>query len=152
MPLDHEFLSFLVQAKKTTYASGSGALIEPRRMGSKDLPYQDGDYAYMDSYFGEINFIGQEIVWHQEKALWGMNYYGYTHDPIEGFPDFLFECLKQVTSEAPYRGPKHYKNDIFKYHCSWTGDINKFKGEESIRFEDRVIFSLLFHGGNIQHV
>ena len=152
MILNDEFIAFLVEAKKKTYASGSGELLEPIKRGSKDLSYKNGVYEYMDSYFGEINFIGQEVVWYTDKPIWGMNYYGFTYDPLEGFPQFLFECLKQVTHQAPYRGPSQYKNNEFEYNCSWTGDISRFQGEESIQFNNKVIYRLSFYGGNIQYV
>ncbi|WP_127534458.1 DUF5680 domain-containing protein [Paenibacillus kobensis] len=152
MILNDEFITFLVEAKKNTYASGSGGLIEPIKQGSKDLSFKESEYEYMDSYFGELNFIGQEIVWFSGKPVWGMNYYGLTYDPIEGFPQFLFECLKQVTPQAPYRGPSYYKNNVFGYSCSWTGEINNFQGEESILFNNKVIYRLSFHGGNIQYL
>lgn len=150
--MNRELIDFLVNAKRNTYASGSGQVVEPIKRGSKDMPYRDRDYEYMDSYFGERHFIGQEIVWHQGKAIWGMNYYGFTYNPVEGFPQFLFECLKQVTPQAPYRGPNNYKDEKFEYNCSWTGEMNDFKGEETIRFNNQVIYKLSFHGGEIQYV
>lgn len=147
-----ELLNFLIEAKQSTYASGSGAKVEPIKPGSKDLPYQKGEYSYMDSYFGEVHFIGQEVVWHKSAPVWGLNYCGYTYDPIEGFPDFLFDCLKQVTVEAPYRGPAYFSNDTFEYRCTWQGELHNFKGEETIHYQGNVIFKLEFHGGIIEYV
>jgi hypothetical protein len=150
--LDEEFKNFLMDAKKNTYASGNGSLIDPIRKGSKDLPFKKGEFAYMDSYFGELDFVGQEIVWHHDHPIWGMNYYGYTYNPIEGFPDFLFECLKQVQNEAPFRGPEEFHKDHFAYHCTWEGDLSNFKGEEYIQFKNEVIYKLTFHGGQIRYL
>ncbi len=143
---------FLIDAKKNTYASGTGILIDSLKPGSKDLPYKEGEFSYMDSYFGDLNFIGQEIVWYKEKPIWGMNYYGNTYDPIDGFPKFLFECLKHVTTQAPYRGPEQFQDDKFEYNCSWQGDINNVKGEELIKYDNKVIYQLSFHGGVIKYM
>ncbi len=60
-----EFVQFLIQAKKNTYA-GDGALSVPSRPGSKDLVFQQGDYSYLDTYLGSIDFIGEEAVWHRQ--------------------------------------------------------------------------------------
>ncbi|MGF9916027.1 DUF5680 domain-containing protein [Paenibacillus ehimensis] len=118
---NEELVRFLLEAKKNTYASGSGSSSLPSRPGVKELSYQDGEYAYLDSYFGEVHFAGQEIVWHQGKAVWGMNYFGFTADPVEGFPDFLLEALKRVPAEAPYRGPETFLQGEFAYDCRWSG-------------------------------
>jgi len=148
---NEELLGFLVEAKKNAYASGNGILINSIKPGSKDLPYKQGDFSYMDSYFGDVHFIGQEIVWNKEIPIWGMNYFGYTYDPVPGFPDFLFECLKQVSIENPFRGPEYYSNSTFEYRSTWTGEINSFQGEEFIYYQGKVIYSLKFHGGRIQY-
>ena len=51
----------IVRAKQSTYVRGSRKLL-PYRLGSKDLQWTEGDWAYHDSYLGESDFIGQEIV------------------------------------------------------------------------------------------
>src|SRR5690349_5667646 len=66
---------FIVRAKQQTYV-GDGHKLLPYRLGSKDLQYAEGDWAYHDSYVGESDFIGQEIVYYQGKPVWGMNYFG----------------------------------------------------------------------------
>jgi hypothetical protein len=60
---------FIVQAKQNTYVGGSQKLL-PYRLGSKDLQLMEGDWAYHDSYLGESDFIGQEIVYFQMKPVW----------------------------------------------------------------------------------
>ncbi len=63
---------FIVRAKQSTYVGGSSKLL-PYRLGSKDLQFKEGIWAYHDSYFGEDDFIGREIVYYQMKSVWGMN-------------------------------------------------------------------------------
>ncbi|MFB9328475.1 DUF5680 domain-containing protein [Paenibacillus aurantiacus] len=145
-----EFRQFLTEAKRNAYASGTGIAVRTTEDGTKEIAYEREAYRYKDCYTGELDFIGEEKVWHQGRPVWGMNYYGFTHEPIEGFPGFLLDCLKQVPVEAPYRGPATVSSDRFVYSCSWDGDEQWFRGEESIRYEGRVIFSLAFHGGRIR--
>lgn len=148
---NEELVRFLLEAKKNTYASGSGSSSLPSRPGVKELSYQDGEYAYLDSYFGEVHFAGQEIVWHQGKAVWGMNYFGFTADPVEGFPPFLLEALKRVPAEAPYRGPETFLQGEFAYDCRWSGEVRQFTGRETIRYKGKEMYSLVFHGGILQY-
>ena len=68
--------SFLVRAKRSTYASGIAPSGESRP-GSFDLAYEEGEFRYLDSYFGGIDFIGEEAVWWKGTPVWGMNYYGW---------------------------------------------------------------------------
>lgn len=152
MHYEAELRNFIVEAKRNTYATGGGTQVEPSRPGAKDYPYVRDNYQYLDSYVGELDFAGQEVVWKDSKAVWAMNYYGATADPIEGFPEFLFEALKQVSPEAPFRGPAQFSSGPFEYLCSWSGDPGKFSGEEQILYRGRVIFRLLFHGGYVKYV
>ena len=146
-----ELISFIVEAKKNTYAADGGLQAASSRLGSKDLPYTRGDYTYLDSYYGNLNFCGQEVVWHKEEAIWGMNYHGTTKHFIDTFPAFLFECLKQVTTKNPFRGPSMYTNGEYTYLSSWEGSISQFNGHEVIRHQDKEIYELYFHGGIIRY-
>ncbi|RJE86894.1 hypothetical protein D3P07_17075 [Paenibacillus sp. 1011MAR3C5] len=80
-----------------------------------------------------------------------MNYFGYTHDPVPGFPAFLNACLREVDETAPFRGPANRSDTRFEYQCNWSGDISRFSGEERILQQEKTIFSLSFHGGVIQY-
>jgi hypothetical protein len=59
---------FIIRAKQHTYAGGGKKLL-PYRLGSKDLQFAEGDWAYHDSYLGESDFIGQEIVYYQMEPV-----------------------------------------------------------------------------------
>ena len=102
-----DFVDFLLRAKRETYAAG-GDLSDPSRPNSKDLRYAEGPYVYIDTYLGDIDFIGEEAVWKDGQALWGMNYYGWMKvDEIpEGFSKCLKGALRAVPREAPFRGPE----------------------------------------------
>lgn len=148
---EKELITFIVEAKKNTYAADGGMQTTNSRLGSKDLPYRKGTYSYLDSYYGNLNFSGQEIVWIEEEPIWGMNYHGTTIDFKETFPAFLFECLKQVTTENPLRGPSFYTNHEYIYQSFWEGSIYQFNGYEVIQHKDKEIYRLYFHGGIIKY-
>ena len=132
--MNQTLISFLLEAKKATYAASMSPSPEPSRPSSKDLLYKSGDWKYIDTYLGDINFIGEEAVWHQNKPVWGMNYYGWMETDV--FPSGFSECLKTALSlapeETPFRGPASFKYQELTYQCSWTGSMQCFSGEESI--------------------
>lgn len=146
-----EFVQFLIQAKKNTYA-GDGTLAAPSRPASKDLIFQQGDYMYLDTYLDSVDFIGEEAVWHRQKPLWAMNYYGImlTDEIPEGFSHCLKGALQNVPVEAPYRGPARFQDGPFEYTCQWKGGLDRFEGTEQIRLDGAVIYQLTFHGGSLK--
>ena len=72
--------TFLIKAKKQTYANANIKKALSTRNQSKDYEYQDGNYLYHDTYFGTTNFIGEEVVYLDNQIYWAMNYYGKTLD------------------------------------------------------------------------
>ena len=142
---------FLVNAKVNTYAAQKGSVASSRKK-SKDMAYQENEYYYLDSYFGERDFSGEEIVYHNEVPVWSMNYYGkiIRDDVPEGFIETLREALIKVPEEKPFRGPAEYIRGKYKYRCSNEGDIDFFNGTESIFYEDEEVYRLYFHGGIIR--
>ncbi len=118
-------LIFLLRAKRETYAAG-GELSVPSRPNSKDLRYAEGPYVYIDTYLGDIDFIGEEAVWKDGQALWGMNYYGWMK--VDEIPDGFSKCLKgallAVPREAPFRGPEEFRSGVFTFRCQWEGDVD----------------------------
>ena len=142
-------IPFLIKAKKNCYASGM-LPISSTRKGSKDLHFAQGDFNYLDSYFGTEQMIGQEIVWQKAHPVWGLNYYGGLLEDAaipEDFPEFLRHALSQVDEQNPYRGKNGFKEGDFAYSCSWTGSFEQFRGEEYITFNGERIYELFFHGG-----
>ena len=145
------FLKFLITAKQNTYAS-DGNLVTASRSGSKDLVYHEGPFSYLDTYLGDFNFIGEEAVWYEEKAVWGMNYYGrmLVEKIPPGFSHFLKSALLNVPQEMPFRGPEEFTEDDFSYNCSTEGNIEWFRGKEFICYKGQKIYQLYFHGGEIK--
>lgn len=147
---------FLIEAKKSTYANGTAEKIESNRLGSKDYEYKKGNMLYHDTYFGGTNFIGEEVVYIDNKIYWAMNYYGVTLDENlgeEAMDNALRPALMQVgVSEniIPVRGPKEYKNGDFKYTFEVSGDLTNFSGIETIYKNDKKVYELKCNGGLIK--
>lgn len=173
---ERELKKFLVKAKRATYAAGVPGTAGPRA-GAQDMSFEEGDFRYLDSYYGGLQFLGQEAVWHNGLPVWGMNYWGETIDAAlaavsalsgqadlqsgddSGIPEFemsgfLKEALMAVGEEAPFRGPWELRRRFgpceAAYRCHWTGDISGFTGEETIAVDGRAIFRLFFHGGVVR--
>lgn len=146
-----QLISFLITAKQHTYASGKAAEASSRP-NSHDLHYTDGDYQYIDTYLGSFHFIGEEAVWEKGKAVWGMNYYGkmLVEEIPQGFGEFLKAALLRVPRQAPFRGPEEFSDGQYHYYCRWSGPLGKFSGQERILHNDKLIYELAFHGGEIR--
>jgi hypothetical protein len=148
--LGSDFVEFLIEAKRRTYASGrppSGSC----RKASKDLGYSRGAFDYLDSYFGAKDFIGEELVYRDSLPIWGMNYFGLSLADADGgdigMGEMLHAALMEPPLEAPFRGPGSMTRGNCEYRCSWQGELGAFWGEEEILREGRRIYFLRFHGG-----
>jgi len=140
-----DFISFLCRGKRATYA-GHGRELPASRTGSHDLKYSEENLDYYDSYLGSERFCGEEAVWKDGVAVWGMNYAGRVLD--EKFSgDFLKDVLSRVSEDLPYRGPLLFKNGDFTYHCEIDGPFEWFSGREAIFFDSVKVYECVFHGG-----
>lgn len=141
---------FLLEAKRATYAGHMVSDLSSRP-GSIDLEYRKGDFYYLDSYLGNIEFSGEEAVWFRGEAVWSMNYWGRTFgDPFSG--DFLKSALSKGSPEYPYRGPAEYAEFPYSYRMQVDGDFFRFNGYEEISHDGRPVYDLYFHGGRITKV
>lgn len=143
---------FLVKAKISTYASGGegGEKILPD--GSKEFEFKEKEFKYRDRYFGFNPFIGEEIVWQNEKMVWGMNYYGKITPemiPVKQIYQFLQEALKRVTENKPFRGPNNFRQGDFEYFNKAEGTLEDFEGEEKIFYKKQLAYKLNYNGGLI---
>ena len=142
---------FLVLAKRETYANAS-ASSATLADGSKELTFTIGNYSYRDRYLGDQAFLGEEVVFKDGKAVWGMNYYGVslTENPSPAeIGQFLKSALSEVSEEIPFRGPLFHKIQDFEYHNHVVGTVDSFSGDEDICFQDQRVYYLHYHGGLI---
>ena len=148
-----ELQSFIVRAKAATYVGG-GAKIASCRPASHDLQFVDQDWAYLDSYFGGADFIGQETVWYAGKPVWAMNYHGYILKPELITPSQAGEIIKaglsRMYSENRFLGGFQYNEADFTYFDTSEGEFSRFTGREWIQRDGVKAYELIYHGGLIK--
>ena len=142
------FQEFLIKAKKATYANKNAQKKTPND-GSNELIFKEGDFFYRDRYFGGNPFLGEEIVFKRNKAIWGMNYQGkcFSKLKVKKVYSFLKDCLSEVNKNALMRGPKQIIKDELKYTNETKGDIDFFVGIEKIFIKDKLVYVCYYHGG-----
>jgi len=145
-----QLADFLVEAKVNTYAAQKGKVGSSSK-GSHDLAFGKGGYFYVDSYFGEKDFSGEEIVYLEDRPIWSMNYYGkMLRDNVpDGFIEALRGALLKVRKEEPYRGCRYYARNRYEYFCTAEGAIGFFHGCETVEYGKKEVYRLYFHGGQL---
>ena len=146
---------FLVKAKINTYASSEERQEKKLPDGSKEFGFEKKEFRYRDRYFGYGSFVGEEIVWQNEKAIWGMNYYGGIVSeiiPAKQIYQFLQEALKRVIENKPFRGPDNFKKNDFKYINEIKGTVEKFDGYEVVFYKEELVYKLSYHGGIVKYL
>lgn len=148
---------FLIEAHAQTYASDTSKPVDPTRLGSTDYEYSSlirPRFRYHDSYFGGRRFIGEEVVYFDQKPVWGMNYYGYVikesmdHKAVYSF---LKKALRVgIEDGMPLRGPDMWVTEIFKYIFILEGSPQRFSGLEEIFFKGELVYKAFVHGGWIE--
>ena len=145
--------TFIFRAKAATYVGG-GAKIAPCRPASHDLQFAEGDWSYLDSYFGGTDFIGEEAVWYIGKPVWVMNYYGYILKPELISPaqagKMIKASLSRLYTENRFLGGFQYSEDHFTYFDTNQGGFERFTGREWIEYEDVKAYELVYHGGMVR--
>ena len=145
---------FLLEAHRNTYANATARKVASLRPLSKDYHFEHSDFAYHDTYFGGRRFAGEEIVYFQNKPIWGMNYYG---SPVsaEISEDDIDAILRPALMQAPWedlpvRGPKHFVDGPHEYFMQIReGALERFSAEERILLNGRIIYQCFLQGGLI---
>jgi hypothetical protein len=148
-----ELHSFIVRAKAASYVGG-GANIQSCRHASHDLQFVDGDWTYLDSYFGGTNFIGEETVWYSGNPVWAMNYHGYILRPELITPSQAGRMIKaslarMYTENRFLGGFRHSESDLTYFDTS-EGEFSRFTGREWIQRDSIKAYELVYHGGLIK--
>jgi hypothetical protein len=147
-----ELSQFLIQAKLHTYARPREGADNPGEDGSYELAYIQENLCYRSRYFGFNPFIGGELVWQDERLIWGMNYYGNvaqeTVPPTQVY-SFLRQALRLVRADRPFRGPDYFRAGSFTYVDRSYGVLDAFTGDETIYYRDQPVYHLVYHGGRV---
>ncbi len=148
-----ELERFVVRAKARTYA-GSGQTTAPSRPGSIDLAHREGPYAYLDSYVGASDFLGQELVSLDGIPVWAMNYYGYLLRPdLIDAPTagaVIKTALTALYREDRFLGGFRWVDGDTTYTDTNTGDLTHFEGREWIDLRNERVYELIYHGGLVR--
>ena len=144
---------FIISAKSATYV-GDGQPTESSRPNSHDLCFSEDDYFYLDSYFGGSDFIGEEVVYHSGKPVWGMNYYGAVLEAEKitaaEAGAMIKESLSRMYESGRFLGGWEHKSGDLVYHDTSEGDLTHFTGYEWIEKEGEKVYELHYHGGIIK--
>lgn len=148
-----EILVFLREANLYGYGSGIGKSDSPCRNGAKELIYEKGDWYFLDSYFGNNLFVGQEIIYHKGTPIWAMNYQGWPEQ--RKYPKEVREFLKKALLEnlnkiVPVRGPALLIDKDLQYRNRVLGDITHFRGKETIKNNGVLAHTLIYSSGFIR--
>jgi hypothetical protein len=144
---------FIVKAKAATYVGG-GTRSPSCRPGSHDLEFHEGAFSYLDSYFGGTDFIGQEVVTHDEEPVWAMNYYGRILEPAlitaAEAGRIIQESLSKMYEEGRFLGGFEHDTGNGVYVDTSEGDVASFTGREWITRGGVKVYELIYHGGLVK--
>lgn len=142
---------FLHKANKNTFANPMAKKAASTRLNSQDYHFEEGNLAYHDTYFGDRDFIGEEIVYQDQQPFWGMNYFGsILADEVTSkeLAAFLEKSIMQEYDDViPVRGPREFSENGWTYRLSVDGGLSHFSGQEEILREGTVIYRLFLRGG-----
>jgi len=142
----------LVDAKARGYASGNESQIRRLPDGGREVRSERDGYVYQDRWYGGERFTGQEVLWHQGRAVWSMTFYGATTPGRKApadFPAFHKSALRRASIDAPFRGPALYREGEYTYLNTWVGSVEEFSGVERVFFRDEEVFHLTYQGGSL---
>lgn len=144
---------FIITAKANTYA-GNGKASLSYRPTSHDLQFHDDDFAYLDSYFGGTDFIGQEVVYFQNEAVWAMNYYGRILEPelitSSEAGKVIKESLTELYKLNCFLGGFEHTTSLGTYTDTNEGSVASFTGREWITRATTKVYELVYRGGFIK--
>ncbi len=144
---------FIIRAKAASYVGG-GAAAASCRPASHDLAFADGDYRYLDSYFGGTDFSGQEVVWRAGEPVWAMGYHGRVlRDDLITAAEAgatIKAALSALYQQRRFLGGFRFRHGRHDYIDIVDGDYRAFFGFEEIRVGDARAYGLHYSGGLIR--
>lgn len=118
--------------------------------GSATITHSSGPWRTTDTYFGGEPYGGSEVVFHEDRPVWMMVYYGAVDKDtadVAGTYQFLKAALANTDQAFPLRGPRSHVAGGLRYENTWTGDLERFTGVERIHATGREIYSATYCGG-----
>jgi len=150
----NKLANFLNEANKSTYANADAPKVKASRLRSEDYHFEKDGLIYHDTYFGSRDFMGEEIVYENDKPVWGANYFGFVLDnkiTEKDVYDFLRQALMQEYEDViPVRGPANFSDGNKVYKFAVDGILANFSGAEEIYFDNKLVYRCYVHGGMIK--
>jgi hypothetical protein len=142
-------IQFLLNSNKAGYAGGEEKKWIKEPDSSTTISYTQGEWRSHDNFFGGEPYSGRVVVFDEDKPAWMMVYYGWVAEGVETDPVYaiLRGALKQMPEDAPFRGPEEYKEGDLTYSNTWTGDVDRYSGEEQITQGGKLIYKANYMGG-----
>ncbi|MBK1794343.1 hypothetical protein JHL21_07490 [Devosia sp. WQ 349] len=152
--MDSEELNrVIVRAKAASYVGG-GAKVTPSRQGANEIAWEEGDWRYLDSYFGGTDFLGQEVLWHRNEPIWAMNYYGYIKRPdlIDAGQAgaIIQDSLSALYRKGRFLGGFVWLSGGCTYQDRNDGGPEQFRGREAILVGGVEAYALEYFGGLVK--
>lgn len=148
-----ELNSIIVRAKAATYVGG-GTPVSASRRRSHDLTWSEGEWSYLDSYFGGTDFAGQEVLWFRGEPIWAMNYYGTIRLPelidAERAGATIKAALSAMYRQGRFLGGFEWTGEHGTYVDRSEGDAAHFHGHEAILVDRQKAYALDYFGGLIK--
>jgi hypothetical protein len=145
---------FVLKAGKATYASGQVDMRKKQPDKSTTITFKDGEYLYHDNYFGGEPYGGREVVFCNKEPVWMMVYYGWVNheQKADEVYNILMSALRMATLNMPYRGPKLYKKNEWRYTNEINGEFKRFSGTEKIFKGDYLVYEASYMGGLVNQI
>jgi hypothetical protein len=142
-------IQFLLDSNQAGYAGGEEKKWIKEPDGSTTISYIKGKWRSHDNFFGGEPYGGRIVVFQDEKPVWMMVYYGWVVEGIGVNPIYavLKGALLQMPKEAPFRGPKEFKDGKFVYRNKWDGNVERYFGKEKITQDNTLIYEAHYRGG-----
>lgn len=140
---------FLIDSNKAGFVKGEEKKWIKETDGSTTIPFEKGKFRSHDNFFGGEPYGGRVVVFYKNKPVWIMVYYGFIVKGFKADPIYavLRNALMRMPENAPFRGPKEFKDGEFNYSNAWNGDIEKYLGEEQITQGKKLIYKANYMGG-----
>lgn len=141
--------SFLLQSSLAGYAEGDAKTWVQETDGATTIHFQQGAWRMHDNFFGGEPYGGREVVFHQDRPVWMLVYYGWVDEERDASAlyQILRRALAKMPAEAPYRGPQEYREEAFTYTNEWNGDLGCLSGREQITVGDSLAYAAHYSGG-----
>lgn len=140
---------FLLDSRNAGYAAGKEKKWIKEKDVSTSIPFHKGKWKSHDNFFGGEPYGGRTVVFHNDKPVWIMVYYGWVVEGIDANPIYkiLRSALKKIPSAYPFRGPKKLEEGNYTYINQWIGHLERFSGEEKIMKGKTLVYKANYIGG-----